>query len=63
MASNGRTEDGYGWRQMVGRMMGLGSVKWQDGVCGWIASDGRTEDGYGWRQVVGRTMGVGGVKW
>ena len=43
--------------------MGVGSVRWKDGVCGWIASDGRTEDGYGWRQVEGRTMGVGGVKW
>ena len=47
MASDGRAEDGDGWRRMVGRRMGMGSVKWQVGGWGWVASDGRAEDGYG----------------
>jgi len=28
VASYGRTEDGVGWCQMVGRRMGMGDVKW-----------------------------------
>ena len=28
VTSYGRTEDGVGWRQMVGRRMGMGNVKW-----------------------------------
>ena len=48
---------GDGWRRMVGRRMGLGSVRWSDGVWGWVTSDGRTEDGYGWRQMVGGGWG------
>jgi len=47
VASNGRTENGDGWREMVGRRMGMGSVKWQEA------------DGDGWRQMIRRRMGTG----
>jgi hypothetical protein len=47
VASDGRTEDGYGWCQIVGRRMGMGGVKWWDGGWVWVVSNGGTEDGDG----------------
>jgi len=47
VASNERTEDGDGWRHMVG---------WRT-----VASNERTEDGDGWRQMIRRRMGTDGV--